>query len=219
MRVLAFDTALAACSAAVLADDRVLAERHRPMPRGQAEQLMPMIESVRDEAGLTLADLDLICVTIGPGTFTGVRIGIAAARGLALATGAPVLGQTTCEAVAANVDAVAETAVLVVTDARRDEVYAQAFGPGLAALGPPVLSRREEIAGMAPSGGGMIVGSAAAQVLPSLPGFRLAQASPLPSAGRFGRWAARRRAAARPGAEVAPLYLRAPDARLPGAEA
>ncbi len=219
MRVLAFDTALAACSAAVLEDDRLLAQQHAAMSRGQAERLLPMIEAVRDEAGLALADIDLICVTVGPGTFTGVRIGIAAARGLALANGAPVLGQTTCEAIAGNVATFGQDPILVAMDARRGEVYLQAFGPGPEALGPPVLRPRDDIADMAPPAGGLVVGSAAEQVLPALPGARLADASPLPSAACFGRFAARRFAAARPGPELAPLYLRAPDARLPGADA
>ena len=218
MRVLAFDTALAACSAALFDGDRPLAQQEAAMPRGQAERLMPMIEAVRDAAGVALAEVDLICVTVGPGTFTGVRIGIAAARGLALATGASVLGLTTCEAIAANVASFGAAPILVAMDARRDEVYAQAFGPGPAALGPPVLRSRDDIADIAPPAGGLIVGSAARQVLPLLPAARLADASMLPSAARFGRFAAGRFADARPGAELAPLYLRAPDARLPGAD-
>lgn len=216
MRVLAFDTALASCSVAVFDDDRTLAQRSAAMPRGQAERLMPMIEAVRDDAGLTLADIDLICVTVGPGTFTGVRIGIAAARGLALATDAPVLGLTTCEAIAAGVDDEPEAAVLVAMDARRDELYVQAFGPRRTPLAPPVLTRRAAVGDSAPATGGLIVGSAAEQVLPLLPGFRLADASPLPRAGCFGRFVAGRSGDARPGRELTPLYLRAPDARLPG---
>lgn len=218
MRVLAFDTALPACSAALFDGDRLLAQQNAAMPRGQAERLVPMIEAVRDEAGLDLADIDLICVTVGPGTFTGVRIGIAAARGLALATGAPVLGQTTCEAVAANVATFGEDPILVAMDARRGEVYVQAFGPG-PATAPPVLRPWDDIGDMAPPSGGLVVGSAAEQVLPLLPGVRLGDVSPLPSAACFGRFAARRFADARPGPKLTPLYLRAPDARLPGAGA
>ncbi len=219
MRVLAFDTALAACSAAVLDGDRLLAHRDVAMPRGQAERLMPMIEAVCGESGLGLADIELICATIGPGTFTGVRIGVAAARGLALATGAPALGLTTCEAVAANVATFGVDPVLVAMDARRGEAYLQAFGPGPATLGPPVLRPCDAAGDMAPPAGGLVVGSAAALVLPSLPRARLADAPALPSAARFGRFAAGRFADARPGPDLAPLYLRAPDARPPVAGA
>ena len=94
MRVLAIDTALEACSAAVLDTEHVAMSVHESLPklRGHAEALMPMIARVMDRAGLDFAALDRIAVTTGPGSFTGLRVGLAAARGLALATGKPAIG-------------------------------------------------------------------------------------------------------------------------------
>ena len=100
MRLLALDTATSACSAALWQDGTVLARHLQPMARGQSEALLPMVAAVMAEAGLAFADLDLLAVTVGPGTFTGIRIGLAAARGLALATGLPLAGIATTEAVA-----------------------------------------------------------------------------------------------------------------------
>jgi tRNA threonylcarbamoyladenosine biosynthesis protein TsaB len=104
--VLAFDTSAGACSAAVLGGDgTVLARRCEALERGHAERLLPMLRDVLAEAGVEIADLALLAVTIGPGTFTGIRIGLAAARGLALASGLPLVGVTSLEAVAASVPA------------------------------------------------------------------------------------------------------------------
>ena len=103
MRVLAIDTALEACSVAVFdtahADAR--AQETLPMQRGHAEALMPMIERMLERAKIDAADLDRIAVTTGPGSFTGLRVGIAAARGIALASGKPAIGLTTLAAFAA----------------------------------------------------------------------------------------------------------------------
>src|SRR2546421_3096138 len=101
MRVLAFDSSGGGCSAAALSGERVLATESAPMLRGQAEHLVPMIARVMSAAGLGFGELDLIAVTLGPGAFTGVRIGIATAQGLALATGASALGLGSFEAVGA----------------------------------------------------------------------------------------------------------------------
>jgi hypothetical protein len=90
--VLAFDTSAAHCAAALLSGDRVLGIRTETMLRGQAERLMPLLEEVLAEAGLTWRDLTLIGVGVGPGNFTGVRIAVAAARGLALGLGIPARG-------------------------------------------------------------------------------------------------------------------------------
>src|ERR671919_2242252 len=103
MRVLAIDTALAACSAAVL-DTRhvaVVASETLPMVRGHAEAIMPLIARVMDQAGAEFAGLDRIAVTTGPGSFTGLRVGISAARGIALAAAKPSVGLSTLAAYAA----------------------------------------------------------------------------------------------------------------------
>ena len=91
MNVLAFDTCLGAVSVAVRwqgpGGDWLTRHAHEARERGHAERLMPMIAEVMEDAGLAFSDLDRIAVTVGPGTFTGVRVGVAAARGLALASG------------------------------------------------------------------------------------------------------------------------------------
>jgi tRNA threonylcarbamoyladenosine biosynthesis protein TsaB len=94
MRVLAIDTALGACSAALLDTKRAAVTAHESlaMQRGHAEVLMPLVKRVMEHAGLAFADLDRIAVTTGPGSFTGLRVGIAAARGLGLAAAKPVVG-------------------------------------------------------------------------------------------------------------------------------
>ena len=95
MKILAFDSATSACSAAIWRDGEIPARRFVAMERGQSEALIPMVVEVLKEAGLTYAEIDFIAVTVGPGSFTGVRIGLAAARGMALAGGLPVVGVTT----------------------------------------------------------------------------------------------------------------------------
>src|SRR4051794_35793386 len=105
MLILAIDTALDACAAAVLDTDtsRLIARESQPMKRGHAEALMPLIARVMKESGVGFAALDRIAVTTGPGSFTGLRVGLSAARGLALAAGKPVVGLTTLSAYAAPV--------------------------------------------------------------------------------------------------------------------
>lgn len=135
MIILAIDTSMAACSAAVLRLDdgvRRIAHRLEPMERGHAEALFPMIEAVMDEAGVSFADITRIAVTVGPGTFTGVRAGIAAARGIALAAKLPIVSAGSLEVMAAGavrqLGAEALTGgFMVAHDARRAEVYCQYF--------------------------------------------------------------------------------------------
>lgn len=101
MRVLAFDTALFSCSVACIDQDRdICIQRSLAMPRGQAEHLVPMISDLLDEAGIQKGDLNLIATTVGPGAFTGLRIGLSTAQGLALSLGIPICGVTTTDALA-----------------------------------------------------------------------------------------------------------------------
>ena len=98
-RILAFDTSGPWCGAALLIDGRIVAKRHEEMPRGQAERLMPMLEEVLAEEGAVWEELDSIGVGVGPGNFTGIRVGVAAARGLALGLGVPAVGVSAFEVV------------------------------------------------------------------------------------------------------------------------
>ena len=170
MKILALDSATSACSAAVWADGRVMARRHAEMARGQSEALVPMVAEVMAEVGLGFADLDLLAVTVGPGAFTGIRIGLAAARALALAAGLPLAGVSTLEAVAAAAPADGRP-LLVVLDSKREEVWAQAFGPDRTPLTEPAALAPAEAAALA-GPAWTVAGDAAALVLPLLPGDR-----------------------------------------------
>ena len=133
--ILAFDTAAAHCAAAVLSGDRIVASRQEPMDKGQAERLLPLLAEVLAEADIGWADLAALAVGTGPGNFTGVRIAVAGARGLALSLGIPAIGVTRLEAVAHG----HARPVTVIEDARRGEVYVQGFtdaGPQPARLAP-----------------------------------------------------------------------------------
>jgi tRNA threonylcarbamoyladenosine biosynthesis protein TsaB len=133
MMVLAIDTALDACAAAIFdsSDGTIVAADTQFMSRGHAEALMPLIAGVMETAGLRFDRLDRIAVTVGPGSFTGLRVGISAARGIALATGKPAVGITTLAALAAPyIDADPATPVAATIDARHQHVYLQLSGPG-----------------------------------------------------------------------------------------
>src|SRR5437016_115766 len=142
MRVLAIDTALEACSAAVLdTGGGITASESLAMTRGHAEALMPLIARVVNGAGIEFAQLDRIAVTTGPGSFTGLRVGISAARGIALAAGKPAVGLSTLAGFAAPLIADDDSMqVVAAIDARHEQVYLQVFGSGgrtgLAPRGP-----------------------------------------------------------------------------------
>lgn len=143
---LGFDTSAAHCAAALLQGDRLLVQLHEDMARGQAERLMPLLQDLLAEAGVTWRDLSVIGCGIGPGNFTGIRISVAAARGLALSLGIPAVGVGLAEALALDLPRPCR----VTRIARSGEVIWQDFGPGLDSRprqsapedlppGPPVL--------------------------------------------------------------------------------
>jgi tRNA threonylcarbamoyladenosine biosynthesis protein TsaB len=211
MRVLAIDTALGACSAAVL-DTRhvaVVASETLPMVRGHAEAIMPLIARVMDQAGAEFAGLDRIAVTTGPGSFTGLRVGISAARGIALAAGKPAVGLSTLAGFAAP--HIAENAVI---DARHEHVYMQMFGAGGKSIVAPRIAPLKEAVRAAMASPARIVGSGAELVAAHWPASEpppvLVEQLGAPDIG----WIARLGAAAAEGhGPPKPLYLRAPDAQ------
>ena len=216
MRVLAIDTALEACSAAVLDTEQgVLASESRPMARGHAEALMPLIAKVMGDAKLPFAELDRIAVTTGPGSFTGLRVGLAAARGIALASGKPAFGLTTLAAFAAPYIAGDDTVALAVAiDARHEHVYLQVFGPGGRTLVPPRIASIRDAVRIAANGKTRIVGNAARMVAAAWPANEpppaLVEEIKVPDIA----WIARLGAVANGGpSSLKPLYLRAPDAQ------
>ena len=137
MLILAIDTALDACAAGVLDTDagKLIAQESQPMKRGHAEALMPLIARVMKESGIAFFSLDRIAVTTGPGSFTGLRVGLSAARGIGLAAGKPVVGVTTLSAYAAPiVSDSGEQPIISAIDARHDHVYLQVVSANGGAL-------------------------------------------------------------------------------------
>jgi len=217
MRVLAIDCALDACSAAVLDSETgmIVASESRMMQRGHAEAVMPLIARVMDRSELGFGAIDRIAVTVGPGSFTGLRVGIAAARGIALAAGKPAVGLSTLAGLAAPHIADSATApVAAAIDARHDCVYLQVFGPDGRTVVAPRLAPIEEAVRAAIAGPARIVGSAAERLAGAWPA-----GEPPPSLVDQRQapdiaWIARLGAAAAEGeGPPKPLYLRAPDAR------
>jgi len=217
MRVLAIDTALAACSAAVLDTEHggMVAAESLPMARGHAEALMPLVARVMDQAGSAFSDLDRVVVTTGPGSFTGLRVGIAAARGIALAADKPAVGLSTLTAYAAPHMAEDDSVpVVAAIDARYGHVYLQVFGPGGRTLTAPRLAPLREAVQAASAAPTCIVGSAAQSVAAALSQADAAPAAvdarPAPDIA----WVARIGAGLPEGqSPPRPQYLRAPDAQ------
>ncbi len=129
MRILAIDTALNTVAACVWDDheSRVVASEAMPVERGHDEHLLPLVERVLAKTDEGLDHIDRIAVTIGPGSFTGIRIGIAAARAIGLVRNIPVIGVPTLIAFAAPFIGKGEAAVAALIDARHGQVYAQVF--------------------------------------------------------------------------------------------
>jgi len=218
MRILAIDTALEACAAAVLDTERgqIVARESKAMTRGHAEALMPLVQRVVDQAGGGFDKIDRIAVTVGPGSFTGLRVGIAAARGLALATGKPAVGLTTLSAFAAPLIAADDTLpVVVAIDARHEHVYLQVFGPGGRNLVPPrVVSLRDALRAATTSRGPRIVGTGATLLAAAWPSGERPPRSVEQRGAPDIDWVAQIGAAVPEGTEPPkPLYLRAPDAQ------
>jgi tRNA threonylcarbamoyladenosine biosynthesis protein TsaB len=219
MRVLAIDTALEACAAGVFDSyhGAMVAAESVPMGRGHAEYLMPQLARLMDAAELEFADLDRIVVTVGPGSFTGLRVGIAAARGVALAAGKPAVGVSTLAAHAGPHLAKRDGRVVVAAlDARHDQVYMQVFSPDGQSLAPPLVSPVKDAARSAATaaatGAVIIVGSGAESLAAAWP---TGQQNPAldPCRAPDITWVARLGAAASSRALPKPLYLRGPDAR------
>jgi len=231
MKVLGLDTATSACSAAVYGDGKVMSRRFEAMTRGQSEALMPMVEQVLDEAKTDALDLDLIVVTVGPGAFTGLRIGIACARGLSLASGVEAIGISTSQAIAfeAGSGTGNDQALLVALDSKRDDIYIQAFKPkgdlaGFANAYAPVeaiapdklVSRLNEfnIPGRI-----SIVGDATLRAEEILRdggvSAEIIDAPGMPDAAQIATYAARHWGSRDKFLGLTPVYLRPPDAAIP----
>ena len=188
--ILAFDTSTAHCAVALLSGEAVLSQKIEEMGKGQAERLMPLIEETLAEGGVTFSDLDAIGVGIGPGNFTGVRISVSAARGIALGLGKPAVGLTLFDALAYGTTG----QVRVTLDGRRNQIFWQDFDDGVAVSEPTMTDIYEsttdrDLIGFL--GDGKV--SADPVVIATLTAQRFRTPQPRP----------------------APLYLRSADAALP----
>lgn len=207
MIVLAIDTAGVNCSAALYDSGSavVLAALQETIGKGHAERLSGMIDEVFGKAGLTPQDIGLIGVTVGPGSFTGIRVGVAAARGLSLALGVCAVGVSTLEVLADEArQTLGPVPVLAAIDAKRDEIYLQTFDAVGTAIDEPQALPLADARQMISSRAATPFGSGAA-----------ALAGMSAEADHFDIAAVARLAASRPNApgKPAPLYLRGPDAK------
>ena len=217
MRVLAIDTALSACSAAVLDTEYggIVASESLPMLRGHAEALLPLLQRVMHQANLSFPDIDRIAVTTGPGSFTGLRVGIAAARGIALAAKKPAVGLSTLSAYAApHIASDERFPVVAAIDARHNHVYLQVFAAGGSLIVAPRLAPLREAVKAAVETSSFIAGSAAQLVAAGLTADDPVPVAVDASAAPDIAWVARMGAVVpEEQAPLKPQYLRAPDAQ------
>jgi tRNA threonylcarbamoyladenosine biosynthesis protein TsaB len=230
MRVLAFDTASLVTALAVTDGDRVLAHDDRSGEQRHAEVLLPRIEAALAHAQLGLSAIELIAVGIGPGSFTGLRVGLATAKGLALATNIPLCGVSSLRVLARALEAQAQVA-LAVLDAGKGEVFGAAYlraQAGLETLLPPMRAEpsafaRALLAHAVPVASAVCCGAGArryAAIFAEVLGAAPALADPsydTPSGVHVaaeGRAVLRAQGPADLGA-LEPVYLRGSDAKLP----
>lgn len=219
---LAFDTSADNCSVALLGGDSVLAAEERSMTRGHTEALVPMVMQVMEAAGERIGDLDAIGVTVGPGSFTGIRTGIAAAQGFALASPAEAVGVSTLEAVAygALASAADRSPVMCILDTRRDAYYVQDYDADRVPLSAPAILGGDEIGELLGRRDYLLAGNGVARFVagrdPGSGGIRCVDGDRLPRAADVGRLAglALRGTGTREGG-LRPLYLQAPQTTAP----
>lgn len=217
MIILAIDTALDFCAAAVLDTETktLIAHETVAMKRGHAEALMPMIGRVMKVSGIAYLGLDRVAVTTGPGSFTGLRVGISAARGIGLAANKPVVGLTTLSAYAAPLVAEKQDQpILAAIDARHDHVYFQVVAGNGSPLMRPAIVPIEETFRAARFGALRMVGNAAQLLADRWPRHAQAPSQIDPKPGPDITWVAWIGAATDPTtAPAKPFYLRPPDAK------
>ncbi|SCB39422.1 tRNA (adenosine(37)-N6)-threonylcarbamoyltransferase complex dimerization subunit type 1 TsaB [Rhizobium multihospitium] len=208
MIVLALDTAGVDCAAAVYdsGSDSVMGEVTETIGRGHAEHLMHVVDATLAKAGVALSAIERVVVTVGPGSFTGIRIGVAAARGFALSLNVPAVGVTTLEVMAATArQQNPGKSVLAAIDAKREEIYLQTFDANGSPLDEARAVTIDEARAIAGSFDGIVTGTAVARLSDAPPAER-PDAFPIAIVARLG--------AGKPaGEKPKPLYLRGPDAR------
>ena len=214
MIILAIDTASTLCAACVYdaEHDAELGRTVLDLGKGHAEHLMSVVEGALAESGLAFADLGAIGVSVGPGSFTGVRVGVSSARGFALALGIPSIGVTTLEAVAAQTrDEFGATAVMSAFDAGRDEIHAAVHdAAGMPVHAPAIITLHDALEwseALEP----VLAGSAANRIAAAAPRpMRVGSTAATADIAIYARLAASRAGSAE---KPSPLYLRQADAK------
>jgi tRNA threonylcarbamoyladenosine biosynthesis protein TsaB len=225
--VLALDSAGSGCSVVVAAGETVLAAERCTAARGQAERLLPMVDAAIRKSGLSALALDIVGMTIGPGSFTGIRVGLSAARGIALATGVRSVGVTGFEAVAAGLAPRAHERgagfLLVALESRREDLYIQLFDRAYRPLGNPTAAMPaaldEALSGLIGAAPLVVAGDAAQRAAEMLlPRSRtMVIAESAPDAAGVLRAVLRRARAGESRVKPLPLYLRPPDVTVSSA--
>ena len=222
MNILSLDTCFDACSVAAGRGLRTLTPAisfaFEPMQKGHAEHLLPMVQAVMAEANLEFNALDRIAVTYGPGTFTGTRICVSAARAFALATGAEIVAISSLRLMAMSsfIPAAPTCHVAIATDARRDEVYFEVFDRhSLQSVGGPRCAAIADAARMLGSSPIVIAGSGAEALAEAARGLGVEATAILPGLLPDAFDVLFMAAELPTSATVSPLYLRPPDAKPP----
>ncbi len=216
-KILAFDTAMNGCSVSFYdAEKELFVQKKEPMMRGQAEVLVPMIQSVVQQAGHDISDMDLFSVTIGPGAFTGVRIGISTARSLAFAAGKPLGGYTTMEVIAAEraAENKQDESIAVLLETKRKDFYVQIFSGAGQKITAPAALELDDVLSLIEKHKGVLIGDAVKRfremtTAESLKGWEIeGETYNLPDTNRLSIMA---RAHEGPYERISPLYLRGAD--------
>lgn len=216
-RLLALDCSAAACSAAVAENGETRAFELLRLTRGHSEVVVPMVERVLAEAGRTAGEIDVVAATIGPGSFTGLRIGLAAARGLALAVGARTVPVTSLEALA-HAAGPSDTPLLAALDSKRGDLFCQWFDARGRAVDEPAVRTAAEAVALAPGAVFRVAGDAVEAVLSAATAAGhsalVVAGCDVPDARSVAAVAAARAAAGGEG-PLRPLYLKAPAVTPP----
>ncbi|MGX8010309.1 tRNA (adenosine(37)-N6)-threonylcarbamoyltransferase complex dimerization subunit type 1 TsaB [Mesorhizobium sp. ORM8.1] len=212
MKLLAIDCAASLCAACVYdaAAGNELGRQVLDLGKGHAEHLMAVIEATLEASGIGYRDLSAIAVSIGPGSFTGLRVGVSTARGLALALKIPAIGVTTLEALAAEAAGVFPgRAVLAALDAGRAEIHAALYDKALVLTYGPAVANLAEASAMAERADAILAGTAAPLIAAA---GHVLDIGPVTSTADIATYA-RLAAAKGPGERPKPLYLRGADAK------
>lgn len=229
MKLLALDTACSACSVAIWVDGAIVASRTAVMKQGHAEALLPMVLEVIGVSSVPFAALDLVAVTLGPGSFTGLRTGLAAAKGIALAHDLPIVGVTSLEAVAlaarlAVPQDLSHLPLTVALETRRGSVYLQSFAADGTPLSDPCSVTLDDAMDALPETGAVLAGDAASRIVLAMSTAEKSENVLLidsvtgPDARYVAEVAADRWAAGaveKSRHPLVPLYIQAPEAKRP----